>query len=185
MHDPITYNHSGQVSNVAGYLAKESGLSKPETRLVYQGGWFHDVGKLFVPAEVINREHAFYLTKSQNTLLVSHGKKGALISRMLNLSIDFEQIADQHWMGETEKDPTTEDLEQRNKHVPFITIADLVASAFDKNRKHQPDYTEEDVVNFMYERFEKGIFPAYIKPAFDKLMTNGNYKKVIAEPFRM
>lgn len=181
-HDPISYNHSGQVANLSLYLAIEAGLAKPEYRLVYWGGWLHDMGKIFVPPDIINRETSFYLTKSQYALLITHGKKGGLISRMLNLDQAIEKIADQHWMGEDNVDPPSAELRSRHPLVTFITIADLIASAFDRSRKHQPIYTEDDVKDFMNKRFARGVFPEEIKPAFDKLMANSTYIRVMKKP---
>ncbi len=181
LHDPITHRHSSQVGDIAQQLALLSGLRQYDSHRIYYGGLFHDIGKVLVPQSYINRLSQSDLLKEQNDLLISHGVKGAFIMRhLVNMDESFASICDQHWIGEIpEKPPSQQDVDNRHWYVPFVTIADLVASAFDYNRKYQIKYKRKDVTNYVNDRFENGVFPEYIRPAFNKLMLNNRYLRYL------
>lgn len=53
--DRYTKGHSQRVADYALEIAKRMGKSKEEQKLVYQAGLLHDLGKIRVPEEVINK----------------------------------------------------------------------------------------------------------------------------------
>ena len=174
-HDRITFEHSYNVAHFAYVLAKETGLNQYICRHIFETGLLHDIGKLFIPKEIINRRSNSHLSKREHNLLVSHWKMGAEILKELKFGAAYSLVADQHWMGEFEKDPKPEDLAVRHFLVHYITIADLVASAFDLNRVNQPDFHPEQVIRFVNQRFERNIFPKNVAKAFNKIMVDGRH----------
>ncbi len=173
-HDKVTFNHSFQVAHFAYNLAIESGLSTEESRKIFMAGLLHDIGKLFVPSAIINRVKEKDLTEQQHRLLISHGKMGAELIRELGMNESYALAADQHWIGELdERQPTKQELEERHRFVPYVTIADLVASAFDRHRKYQQNYDPKKVICYINKRFEQDIFPNNLKAPFNRLMSLG------------
>ncbi len=53
--DRYTYGHSERVAHYAGKVGEKMGLSLEELRLLEYGAFLHDVGKLEVPREVLNK----------------------------------------------------------------------------------------------------------------------------------
>ena len=53
--DQYTHGHSGRVARVAVCLAEELGLSRSEIDTVYLGGLLHDIGKIGVDDQVLNK----------------------------------------------------------------------------------------------------------------------------------
>lgn len=180
-HDLMTHRHSSQVANISHQLAVASGLSQGDCLRIFYGGLFHDIGKIFVPQAYLHRRNDSDLSINEKNLLISHGIKGAYIFRYLIKSDeDYACVCEQHWIGAIEdKPPSQADIKGRHKYVPFVTIADLIASSFDTTRIYQPKYRGRDVIRFINKRFDEEIFPEYIKPAFKKLMTDNRYLRYL------
>lgn len=54
-HDDYTYMHSAAVCALMVALARELGLSEEESRIAGLGGLLHDLGKAFMPLEILNK----------------------------------------------------------------------------------------------------------------------------------
>ena len=53
--DPYTAGHQRRVAALARIVAREMGLDTETVDGVYMGGMIHDIGKLYIPAEILNR----------------------------------------------------------------------------------------------------------------------------------
>ena len=53
--DRYTSGHSKRVAEYAGMLAKRMGLSEEEQKEIYRAGLLHDIGKIRIPVEIINK----------------------------------------------------------------------------------------------------------------------------------
>jgi putative nucleotidyltransferase with HDIG domain len=54
-HDPDTYYHSLRVAYLSLTIAKAMGCSKAEQDIVYYGALYHDIGKLRISKEILNK----------------------------------------------------------------------------------------------------------------------------------
>ena len=68
--DKYTNGHSSRVAEYAKMIAREAGLSEEEQDEIYMAGLLHDVGKIGVPDEVINKNTT--LTKEEFDLIKNH-----------------------------------------------------------------------------------------------------------------
>lgn len=55
MRDPYTAGHEQRVATLAVAIARDLGLPAPLIEGLYLGGMIHDIGKLAVPAEILNK----------------------------------------------------------------------------------------------------------------------------------
>lgn len=78
-HDPETYHHSLRVAELALLLTKELDLSSIEQQTIYKGALLHDIGKLGIPIEVLNREQK--LTTEEWLLIQEHTILGYQLTR--------------------------------------------------------------------------------------------------------
>ncbi|MDH5750203.1 MAG: PAS domain S-box protein, partial [Rhodospirillales bacterium] len=67
--DPYTSGHQNRVANLATGIAVKLGLDEDRTEGIRLGATIHDIGKIYVPAEILNRpgkltEHEFGMIKS-------------------------------------------------------------------------------------------------------------------------
>ncbi|MBE0415240.1 MAG: diguanylate cyclase [Dehalococcoidia bacterium] len=68
--DPHTRGHSERVSRYAVLIAQELGLERKEVKLIRDAGLVHDVGKMFLPEEVLTQRGA--LEPAQQAAMMSH-----------------------------------------------------------------------------------------------------------------
>lgn len=68
--DPHTKGHSERVAQYAVLIAQELGLRKKEVKLIKDAGLVHDVGKIFLPEEVLTAKGA--LEPAQQAAMMSH-----------------------------------------------------------------------------------------------------------------
>lgn len=81
--DPHTKGHSERVAHYSVLIARELGLKRKEVELIREAGLVHDVGKVFLPEEVLTAKGA--LDPAQQVAMMSHpllsyevlGKSGA------------------------------------------------------------------------------------------------------------
>ncbi len=67
--DPYTAGHQRKVAELAAAIAKEMGLSSDRVYGLRLGATIHDIGKIYIPAEILNRpgklsDHEFGLIKT-------------------------------------------------------------------------------------------------------------------------
>jgi len=67
--DPYTSGHQDRVARLAVAIAEEMGLGKSIIQGINLGATIHDIGKIYIPAEILNRpgklsEHEFGMIKS-------------------------------------------------------------------------------------------------------------------------
>ncbi|WP_284645709.1 HD-GYP domain-containing protein [Paenibacillus silviterrae] len=70
-----TYEHSLRVGRLARHMASEIKLSEIQTRLLIYGCYLHDIGKIFIPNEILNKNSS--LTRDEWNIMKSHSLLGA------------------------------------------------------------------------------------------------------------
>jgi HD-GYP domain-containing protein (c-di-GMP phosphodiesterase class II) len=88
-YDEYTFNHSVNVGVLAIALGRHIGLSRRQLYVVGQVGMFHDIGKLCVPKEVLNKPGR--LTPEERRLVQSHALQG-FITNASKLGVSAETI---------------------------------------------------------------------------------------------
>ena len=68
--DPHTKGHSERVAHYAVLIARELGLKRKEVELIREAGLVHDVGKIFLPEEVLTARGT--LEPAQQAAMMSH-----------------------------------------------------------------------------------------------------------------
>jgi putative two-component system response regulator len=74
---PYTHGHSGRVADYADQLAEQLCLPSGEREVLRRGALLHDIGKLAVPDEILNKPGA--LTDEEYAIVKLHAVKGAAI----------------------------------------------------------------------------------------------------------
>lgn len=69
-HDNFTYVHSLRFATLLSLFGKTIGLSKEQQLLVACGGMLHDIGKMTIPRELLNKQGR--LTPNELTILRGH-----------------------------------------------------------------------------------------------------------------
>ncbi|MDD2970477.1 MAG: HD-GYP domain-containing protein [Lachnospiraceae bacterium] len=94
-YDDFTFKHSLNMMMIALVMGNELGLNQIQMKELAMGCMFHDIGKLFVPKEILNKPGR--LTKEEFKLIQEHPRKGFEFMReYTNLSAMSRIIALEH-----------------------------------------------------------------------------------------
>jgi putative nucleotidyltransferase with HDIG domain len=92
--DPYTARHQNRVSEIAGCIAQEMGLSDDMIEGIRVAGMLHDMGKMSVPAEVVNKPTA--LTPFELSIIREHPQKAYAILKRVEFPWPIAEIVLQH-----------------------------------------------------------------------------------------
>jgi len=92
--DPYTHGHQERVARVSKALAAEMKLPDDEIEAVSMAALVHDVGKLSVPAEILNKPGA--LSEVEFGLIRVHSERGYAILADVDFPWPIAQIVLQH-----------------------------------------------------------------------------------------
>lgn len=93
-HDNYTYMHSVAVCALMVALANQLNLDKKQTRLAGQGGLLHDLGKAFMPVEILNKPGA--LTDAEFDIIKAHPVLGARALEKKNVDSEVYDVVLHH-----------------------------------------------------------------------------------------
>lgn len=94
VRDPYTAGHQRRVALLARRIAEEMGLSENSVESVYYAGLVHDVGKIYVPSEILSKPGR--LMESEWMLIRQHPLHSGRILEDLDLPWPVARIARSH-----------------------------------------------------------------------------------------
>ncbi len=94
VRDPYTAGHQQRVAKLAVAIAQKLGLSEQEIDTIEMAALIHDIGKLYVPAELLNRPGK--LTETEMGLIRTHPSAGFDIAKTIEFPGPIAQIILQH-----------------------------------------------------------------------------------------
>ncbi len=94
VRDPYTAGHQQRVAKLAVAIARKLGLSEQEIDTIEMAALIHDIGKLYVPAELLNRPGK--LTDTEMELIKTHPRAGYDIAKTIEFPGPIAQIILQH-----------------------------------------------------------------------------------------
>lgn len=92
--DPYTAGHQRQVAKLAHAIAQEMKLAPEVVEGIYMGGLIHDVGKIYVPAEILSRPGR--LSEPEFNLVKAHPQVGYDIVKGIDFPWPVAQMILQH-----------------------------------------------------------------------------------------
>jgi len=94
MRDPYTSGHQRRATRLACAIAREMGVSKEQIEGIHMAGSVHDVGKMYVPSEILAKPAP--LTEAEFCLIKVHPKAGHDILRTAEAEWPVAEIVLQH-----------------------------------------------------------------------------------------
>lgn len=132
-YDVATVGHSARVTRYALKIAERLNLSAETTRRIYWAGYIHDIGKIFVRQDILNKPAR--LTDAEYELVKLHSVKGEeLISNIEELE-DIAKIIRFHherWDGKGYPEGLS------GEDIPLEARILAVADAFDAMTSERP-----------------------------------------------
>jgi PAS domain S-box-containing protein/putative nucleotidyltransferase with HDIG domain len=94
MRDPYTAGHQRRVSKLACAIARKSGLPETQIEGIRMAGEIHDIGKIYVPAEILSKPSK--LTDIEFTIIKTHSQVGYDILKNIEFPWPIADIVVQH-----------------------------------------------------------------------------------------
>ncbi|HEX2694809.1 MAG TPA: HD domain-containing phosphohydrolase [Acidobacteriota bacterium] len=94
MRDPYTAGHQRRVSRLSVAIAREMGLPEPQIEGIRMAGEIHDIGKIYVPAEILSKPAK--LTDIEFTIIKTHPQVGYDILKNVEFPWPIADIVIQH-----------------------------------------------------------------------------------------
>ena len=140
-HDAYTQGHSESVALVGSRIARQLGLSKEEVEQTYWAGLVHDIGKILIPKEILNKPTP--LSPEEYALIQEHPLLGCtMLSKMERLEkiAPFVLSHHEYWNGKGYP------YNLEGEEIPLISRILSVADAWDamtSNRSYREALSEE------------------------------------------
>ena len=160
--DRYTNGHSVRVAEYARELVKRSGGSEQEQESIYYIGLLHDIGKIGVPDEIINKPSK--LTQEEFNVIKSHPVIGADILRNISSELPGIEIG-ARWHHEKYAGGGYPDG-LAGESIPKIARIISVADAYDamtSKRSYRDVLSQEYVRNEFVEKSGVQFDPIYAK----------------------
>ena len=141
--DRYTKGHSKRVAEYARRIAERLGKSKDEQEEIYRAGLLHDVGKIRVPSEIINKPDK--LTEEEFIILKQHPETGYYILRSISEKKEITLAAKYH---HERYDGTGYPRGLAGENIPEIARILCVADSYDAMASDRcyRDALPEDVI---------------------------------------
>jgi len=94
MRDPYTAGHQERVTRLARAIAREMGLADERVEAIEIAGVIHDIGKLYVPAEILSKPTK--LSDLEYSMIKMHAQVGFTILSKIDFPWPIAQIVHQH-----------------------------------------------------------------------------------------
>ena len=92
--DPYTAGHQHQVARLAEAIAKEMGLPADTVEAIYVAASIHDLGKIYVPAEILSKPG--HISDIEREIIRTHPQVGYDILKTIDFPWPIAEIVLQH-----------------------------------------------------------------------------------------
>ncbi len=164
LHDPYTKGHSESVAILSFKLAQTLGLSSELVNKAYLAGLIHDIGKLLIPIEILNKPGK--LTPEETELIQSHPTKGGKVLSHSEALKDIAKVVKHHherWDGQGYPDGLM------GYEIPLLSRVIAVADAYDamtSDRSYRKGLSKEKALDELLQgkgvQFDPQIVEAFL-----------------------
>jgi putative two-component system response regulator len=134
--DPYTAGHQKRVARLASAIAEEMGLAEEKIEGIHFAGLIHDIGKVYIPAEILNRPGT--LSTLEFELIKTHAQVGYDIIQHVKFPWPIaEAIFQHHERMDGSGYPSGFSGEQIIIEARILAVADVV-EAMATHRPYRP-----------------------------------------------
>ncbi len=163
--DPITHSHSERVKFWTVLLAEKMGLPKSEIRQLSQAASWHDIGKIEIPMNIIDKPGK--LTDEEYFLMQSHPEKGYQLVKDMHFFKNFLPVIRHH---HEKYDGTGYPMGLSRQDIPLHARIMAITDAFDamtSDRSYRTGIPMEKAVDellrYSGSQFDPNIVPIFIE----------------------
>ena len=158
--DPYTAGHSYRVAHGAFELGSALKLPPEDLRVLVQGGIVHDVGKMQVPDEILNKPGP--LNKEERKAIESHAVGGyELCARLGFMPAELGIVRSHHERLDGKGYPdglTREEIPQLARVLSVIDVWDALTSA----RAYRTAWPQSEALKYLRENRGSQFEPSYV-----------------------
>lgn len=185
-HDMGTYKHCVRVSQLCSFLAEAADLSEYEKSLAQFSGLLHDVGKLKIPLDVLNKPGK--LTDDEYDLVKKHALFSAELLEPLEDSPFFREVQLAVLHHHERVDGVGYPLGLEEEQIPYVSRLILIVDTVDAMtqdrayRKGLPlDVVYRELEKFSGTQFDSFLVDTFIS-AHKEMIAKGEKAPVITLP---
>ncbi len=174
--DPYTKGHSDRVASLSLHLARHLGMSDHETKSIVAGALLHDIGKLRVPDEILNKKGK--LTDEEFDEMKRHPDNGVQLLSGINLPwevVPYIRYHHEKYDGGGYPAGLTGELIPSGARV--ICIAD-VFDALTSERPYRKAFSPEKTLGIMKGDMASSFDPIMLTK-FEELIDSGKIDHII------
>lgn len=163
-HDDYTYMHSVAVCALMLALARQMSLSDEMTRLAGIGGLMHDLGKSFMPLEILNKPGK--LTDEEYEVMKQHPAAGA---KLLEESGAEPEVVDIALYHHEKVSGFGYPKRLKGEEIPLLARMGAICDVYDavtSERAYKKPWAPANTIREMARwegHFDKDIFNAFVK----------------------
>jgi len=175
---PWTAGHSERVTQLGVKIGEKMGLKKDEIDVLHRGGLLHDIGKIGVPAAILDKPAR--LTPEEFEIMKKHPDIGATILQPISAYADVIPIVRQHherWDGSGYPDGLAG--RQIHRYARIYAVAD-VYDAVISDRPYRPGLSPDAVIRIIVDGDGTDFEPEVVA-AFLEVMTDEGFGLMHAE----
>ncbi|MGC8734895.1 MAG: HD-GYP domain-containing protein [bacterium] len=169
--DRYTFDHSNRVAYFSYYLAKEINLSIDEIDLVYKAASIHDIGKILIPDNILEKKGK--LTLQEFEIIKLHVKE--LKNLLLPIYPFFKEIIDIAQLHHEKLDGSGYPFKIKDKQIPLysriITISDIF-DALVLDRPYRPGFNYNKAINILIEEAKENKLDKFLVDTFSNISLN-------------
>ena len=181
---PWTAGHSERVTNTTLKIARQMGLDDVELEILNRGGLLHDIGKIGIPAEILDKPAA--LNKEEMQVMRDHVTVGARILEPIAAYSDVIPIVLWHherWDGTGYPDRIAG--EEIDFHARLLAAGD-VYDALTSHRPYRSGMPLGDAVAWIAEQsgshFDPEVVKAFMAVMSEKPITSSSQTTPLYRP---
>ncbi|WP_138203028.1 bifunctional diguanylate cyclase/phosphohydrolase [Haloimpatiens lingqiaonensis] len=171
--DRYTYGHVERVVVYCKLMAEQLHLSEKERKILIYGAYMHDIGKINIPEEVINKRMP--LTKEEWEMLKQHPQNGVdIIKPVESLKDTMPLILHHHERYDGSGYPDG----LRGKNIPYLARVLTVVDSFDAMTSNRPYNTKKSYDEAIEElrKCSGTQFDSILAEEFIKVITSNKSK---------
>lgn len=169
MKDPYTLGHQAKVAYMAIKIAEKLNLNEDIIQRIRLASFLHDIGKLTIPTEVLNKGGKF--SENEYLLVKEHSKNGyEIIKRVEYLTPVADIVLQHHERLDGSGYPLGLKDDEILLEARIIAVCD-VFEAMTSHRPYRPAFSINDALKELKEN--KGIlYDPIVVDAFEELIIN-------------